>query len=183
MEYIYSRVSTDKQATENQLFNLTRLYPNAEVIEETISGTKVYKPVLNALLDRLLNGDTLIVAALDRLGRSSGEAILLMNSLYKRDIKVVSIREGLDYSTSSGKLIGQITLAVSENERNLISERTKNALAVKKSQGIILGRPRLDLSDTIKLLKQYRSQGLTYREIRDKTNMSIGRIYQLLKAS
>lgn len=181
MQYIYSRVSTEKQATENQLHSLTKLYPEAQIVEETVSGTKSFKPVLEGLLSRLVPGDTLIVYALDRLGRSAGPAITLMNELYKRKIKVISVREGLDYTTSSGKLIGQITLAVSENERNLISERTKAALAAKKAQGVVLGRPKQDHSATIQTLREYRQQGLTIKQINALTSISTGRICQLLK--
>lgn len=139
-QYIYSRVSTEKQETENQVHSLRSLYPNAEVVEEYISGTKDHKPALESLMKRMAKGDTLIVAALDRLGRRAGVAITLIDKLYRDGITVISVREGLDYSTSSGRLIGQITFAVSENERNLISERTKQALKRLQDSGVKLGR-------------------------------------------
>lgn len=182
MEYIYCRVSTDKQENDNQSFHLKARYPNAQVFEETITGTKALKPVLDALLVLLQPGDTLVIAALDRLGRRAGRAIMLIDELYARGIKVHSIREGLDYSTSSGKLIGQITLAVSENERNLISERTKSTLARLKAEGRILGRPKKYTPAQVQQIKDYRAQGLTMLQINELTNISTGRICQLLKA-
>ncbi len=182
MDFIYSRVSTDKQQTENQLHQLTALYPNATVVEETISGTCTTKPILNALLARLQGGDTLVIAALDRLGRSSGEAIMLMNSLYKRKIKVISVREGLDYSSSAGKFQGQIMLAMSELERNLISERTKAALAAKKAAGVKLGPPRKYDDNTILKLQELRKQGLNLKQIAKLTGISAGHACRLLKA-
>lgn len=189
MQYIYSRVSTDKQANENQLYSLKKSYPEAAVIEETISGTKVYKPVLEALLARLRPGDTLVIAALDRLGRRAGKAINLIDSLYERGIRVISVREGVDYGTSTGKLIGQITLAVSENERNLISERTKAALAAKKAEAMLsgngwrCGRPNTISDITKATIFELRKQGKHIREINRLTGVSTGRISQLLKAA
>jgi DNA invertase Pin-like site-specific DNA recombinase len=181
--YIYSRVSTDKQETENQLHGLTKLYPTAEVVSETISGTKSTKPILEALLARLQPGDTLVIAALDRLGRRAGKAIQLIDDLYTKGIKVVSIREGLDYSTSSGKLIGQITLAVSENERNLISERTKAALASKKAQGVILGAPRRYDSSVVATVVLHRQQGLNLKQIAKLTGISQATVCRMLKVA
>lgn len=181
MQYIYSRVSTDKQQTENQLHSLTKIYPNAEVVEETISGTKSVKPILEALLARLQAGDTLIIAALDRLGRRAGKAIQLIDDLYSKGIKVVSIREGIDYSASSGRFQGQIMLAMSELERNLISERTKAALAAKKAQGVRLGRPNT-ISDEVKAtIYSLRKEGKRIKDISKLTGVSTGRVCQLVK--
>lgn len=183
MEYIYCRVSTDKQENENQSYHLRAQYPNAQVFEEVITGTSTQKPVLTALLALLRDGDTLVIAALDRLGRRAGKAITLIEELYERGIKVISIRENIDYSTPTGKLIGQITLAVSENERNLISERTKATLSRLKAEGKVLGRPREDHSETIAMLLEYRRQGKTIKQINELTQISTGRICQLLKAA
>lgn len=181
MEYIYCRVSTDKQENDNQVFHLKAKYPNAQVFEETITGTSTQKPILNALLALLQPGDVLVIAALDRLGRRAGRAIMLIDELYERGIKVHSIREGLDYSTPTGKLVGQITLAVSENERNLISERTKAALAVRKAAGVKLGPPRTISDETIAYIRELRTIGQTIDQIHKQTQVSTGRICQLLK--
>lgn len=142
MHYIYSRVSTDVQTTENQLHALKLKYPHAEIISETISGTKAQKPILEALLVRLQRGDALVISSLDRLGRTAWRAIKLIDELYDRGITVISIREGVDYSTSTGRMIAGIMLNVSQMERDLISERTKTALARLKAEGRYIGRPR-----------------------------------------
>jgi len=211
--YIYSRVSTDKQETENQLHSLRTLYPTAEVVEEYISGTKEHKPAFEALRKRMVKGDVLVIAALDRLGRSAGPAIILINQLYKDGITVISVREGLDYSTSSGRLIGQITFAVSENERNLISERTKAALKRLKDSGVTLGRasispeeraraaakrlatyavkraageqlgPKAKPSTALPQIQALRAQGLSMRAIASAVGLSPGRVCQLLKSA
>lgn len=180
MQYIYSRVSTDKQETENQLFKLKQLYPQAIVVHEVASGY-LDKPVLTGLLALLVKGDTLVVAALDRLGRNAGKAIQLIDSLYSKGVTVVSVREGLDYSTSAGKFQGQIMLAMAELERSLISERTKAALARKKAQGVKLGRPARDWNQAYPAIVEMRSQGLTIKQVASKTGISVGTVCKILK--
>lgn len=196
MDYIYSRVSTDDQTVSGQLHKLKQLYPNAEIVEETISGY-VEKPVLNALLVRLQRGDVLIVAALDRLGRHTMKALTLIENLNKRGISLISIREGLDMTTSTGKFVATMMLGLAEMERNLISERTKAALAALKAKGVQLGRkkgaPIKNIKplgrkpkykpEAVSMVFEYRKKGLTIKEIHQLTNISTGRICQLLKAS
>lgn len=182
MDYVYSRVSTDRQDNQNQLHHLQKLYPTAEIVEETSSGYKD-KPVLNALLGRLQPGDTLVVAALDRLGRHTRKALALIEDLSSRGIKLVSIREGIDTATSSGKFVATCMFGLAEMERNLISERTKITLARLKAQGVKLGPPRKITDETIAHIKTLRASGLNIKQINELTGVSTGRICQLLKAA
>ena len=140
MQYIYSRVSTDKQETQNQLSKLKELFPGAAVFEEVSSGAKA-RPVLQTLLASLHSGDILIVAALDRLGRRTSEVLALIEDLERRGVILKSIREGVDYSTIAGRLVTQILCACAEMERRLISERTKMALEARRKAGVKLGGP------------------------------------------
>lgn len=182
MEYIYSRVSTDRQDTQNQLSHLQSRYPNAQVHEETASGFKK-RPILDALIPRLKKGDVLIVAALDRLGRKTLEILGLIEDLDKRGVILVSIREGLDYSTIAGRLVMQILVSIAEMERSLISERTKSALAAKRKQGIVGGRRPTYSQDVVSRVKELRRQGLTIQEINRLTSISTGRISELLRSA
>ncbi|CAM6006001.1 unnamed protein product [Sphagnum balticum] len=198
MQIIYSRVSTDKQIVENQLHHLRQRYPLAEIVKETVSGKASDKPVLNALLARLQRGDVLVVAALDRLGRRASTAIGLIEDLYSRGVVVVSVREGVDYSTSSGRMIANVLLSLAQMERDLISERTKLALTRLKAEGRRLGRPaapkpgqtwkalgrpkKFDQT-AVSTVVEYRQMGLSIRQINKLTNISTGRICQLLKSA
>jgi DNA invertase Pin-like site-specific DNA recombinase len=148
-QYIYSRVSTDKQETENQLHGLRARYPTAEVVEEYISGTKVHKPELEQLLGRLVKGDTLVIAALDRLGRTAHRAMALLENLDKQGIVVVSVREGIDYSTSTGRMVAGMMLVIAQNERDIISERTKAALKRLQDSGVKLGRQSISIEERL----------------------------------
>jgi len=180
MLYIYSRVSTDKQETQNQLSSLKETFPTAAVFEEIASGAKA-RPVLQTLLASLQRGDTLIVAALDRLGRRTSEVLMLIEDLERRGVILKSIREGVDYSTIAGRLVTQILCACAEMERRLISERTKMALDARKKAGVKLGGPSKYSLETVTHVRGLRAQGQTVREIAKATGMSPSRVSQLCK--
>lgn len=178
MKVIYSRVSTDKQDTENQLSRLREMHPDASVVEETASGAK-RRPVLEGLLASLQKGDLLIVASLDRLGRRTSEVLRLIEDLERRGVILKSIREGVDYSTIAGRLVTQILVSVAEMERGLISERTKAALAAKKAKGMKLGREPIYSLATIARAKEMRAGGALLKDIARETGMSVSRVFEV----
>jgi putative DNA-invertase from lambdoid prophage Rac len=182
MQYIYSRVSTDKQETQNQLSSLKELFPLAAVFEEVASGAKA-RPVLQTLLGSLQSGDVLIVAALDRLGRRTSEVLGLIEDLERRGVVLKSIREGVDYSTIAGRLVTQILCACAEMERRLISERTKMALEARKKAGVKLGGPAKYSPEMVQRVRELRAGGQTVRDVAKATGMSASRVSQLTRAA
>jgi putative DNA-invertase from lambdoid prophage Rac len=178
MQYIYSRVSTDRQETENQTSRLKEMYPNAAIVEEIASGAKG-RPLLTNLIATLQKGDHLIVYALDRLGRRTVEVLQLIEALDRKGIVLISLREGVDYSTLTGRLVTQILISVSEMERGLISERTKAALAARKKLGVKLGVKPKFLPETVEQAHRLKALGLKVREISMQTGMSLSRVSQL----
>lgn len=182
MQYIYVRVSTNKQDNENQALKLKEQYPHAALFEEIASGAKE-RPILTKLLSILAQGDVLIVGSLDRLGRKTSEVLRLIEDLERKGIILKSIREGVDYSTITGKLVTQILCSVSELERNLISERTKQALAAKRLKGIVGGRKPTISPERVEQAMKLRSEGHTFKAISKATGISEARIYQLWKKS
>lgn len=147
-EFIYSRVSTDYQTTDPQTIALQRKYPYASIVSETASGAKI-RPMLDTLVSQLKSGDTLIVAALDRLGRRAAEVLTLIEDLNDKGVVLKSDREGIDYSTPVGRLVTQILVSVAEMERSMIADRTRAGLAAAKAKGVKLGRPREIKQSTI----------------------------------
>lgn len=137
--YIYSRVSTDGQSTDAQLIALVKKYPGAEIVTETRSGAKA-KPFLTALIEQLKEGDTLVVAALDRLGRKTTEILVLIEDLQRRKVNLILDREGVDYSTPMGRFATQFLASCAEMERNMTIERTKAGLAAARAKGRLIGR-------------------------------------------
>ena len=158
MIYGYIRVSTDKQTTENQRFEIEKycaLQPIQinEWIEETISASKrLDERKFGALLQKMEKGDQLIVTELSRLGRNLMQIMSILHGCMEKDIKVYTIKERYELGNNiSSKVLAFAFGLSAEIERNLISQRTKEALARKKAEGVILGRPKGRKSDSLKL--------------------------------
>jgi putative DNA-invertase from lambdoid prophage Rac len=158
MIYGYVRVSTDKQTTENQRFEILKFADEKKLsidrwIEETISATKKLSDrKLGALIERVHEDDILIVTELSRLGRSLLEVMSILHTLMEKDVKVFTTKEHYELGNNiSSKVLAFAFSLSAEIERSMISSRTKEALARKKSEGKRLGRPKGKLSTTTKL--------------------------------
>lgn len=175
----YIRTSTGKQTLgiEVQKDALKAYQPTHWFIEQ-VSGRKENREQLNKALDILEEGDTLIVYKLDRLGRSTKQLVNLISQLEDNGIHLNIVTEGIDTSTATGKLIFTILSAVAEMEASLISERTKQALAVSENKG---GRPRLDNRTKVKVLEMYQKQAYTVKQMAIKLNISESSIYRILR--
>ena len=148
MVYGYVRVSTDKQTTENQRFEIEKFTKSRNMridrwVDETISGTKV-------IADRQLG--ILITTELSRLGRNLMQVMSFLHQCMERDIIVFTVKEGYELGNNINSKILAFAFSLSaEIERNLISQRTKEALARKKVQGAKLGRPKGERPEACKL--------------------------------
>lgn len=149
MIYGYIRVSSDKQTVENQRFEITRFCKDREAeiggwIEETVSGTQQYsKRALGTLLHDVKKGDIIICSEISRLGRSVFMIMEILNICLTKRCQVWTIKDNyrLGEDIQSKVLAFAFGLAA-EIERQLISQRTKEALARKKADGVVLGRPK-----------------------------------------
>ncbi len=158
MIYAYIRVSTDKQHVENQRFEILK-YADAKKItidqwiEETVSSRrKLEDRLLGQTLDSLEQNDMLIVSELSRLGRNLMEVMSILHTCMDRDVKVHTIKEKYELGDNINSKVLAFAFSLSaEIERQLISQRTKEALARKKSEGQKLGRPKGSLSKETKL--------------------------------
>jgi putative DNA-invertase from lambdoid prophage Rac len=158
MIYGYIRVSTDKQPTENQRFEILKFADAKSLrvdrwIEETVSSTrKLSDRKLGALLARMCEEDILIVTELSRLGRSLLEVMSILHTLMEKDVKVFTTKERYELGNNiSSKVLAFAFSLSAEIERSMISSRTKEALARKRSEGKRLGRPKGKLSSVTKL--------------------------------
>ena len=149
MIYGYIRVSSDKQTVENQRFEINNfcLKENMHIdgwIEETISGTKNYdKRELGRLLKKVQKDDLIICAELSRLGRSLFMIMEILSLCMKKECKVWTIKDNYRLGDDIQSKVLAFAFGLSaEIERNLISQRTKEALARKKAEGVVLGRPK-----------------------------------------
>jgi DNA invertase Pin-like site-specific DNA recombinase len=158
MHYAYIRVSTDKQTTETQRFEILKFADEQKItidqwIEETVSGTKkVQDRKLGRLLPTLQARDVLIVTEISRLGRSLMEVMSFLHHLMEQEVTVYTIKEGYTLGNNLNSKVLAFAFSLSaEIERAMISQRTKEALARKRSEGQRLGRPTGSLSKTTKL--------------------------------
>lgn len=160
MIYGYIRVSSDKQTVENQRFEITQfcLRENLQIdgwIDETISGTKSYsKRELGKLLKMIKKDDLIICAELSRLGRNLFMIMEILNLCMNKGAKIWTIKDNYRLGDDIQSKVLAFAFGLSaEIERNLISQRTKEALARKRAEGKILGRPkgRLNARDKYKL--------------------------------
>lgn len=161
MIYGYIRVSTDKQTVENQRYEISRYCTNNVLIvdkwiEETISGSKnLQDRELGKLLKRMKKDDILICSELSRLGRNLLMIMGILNECMNRDIQVWTIKDNYRLGSDINSKVLAFAFGLSaEIERNLISQRTKEALARKKAEGVILGRPKGRKSTKTKLSGQ-----------------------------
>jgi DNA invertase Pin-like site-specific DNA recombinase len=148
----YLRTSTDKQDLDQQRLQIleyarTHQLEIVDFIAISISSRMTTKQRrLDELLDRLNEGDTLLVTELSRLGRSTGQVISLIDQLLKQNIQIMVIKQQLtlDYNQDDIQSLTMVTMLslFAEMERIMISRRTKEALATKKAQGIQLGKPK-----------------------------------------
>lgn len=158
MIYGYIRVSSDKQTVENQRFEILQFAKSNNLsidgwIEETISGTTQYdKRELGKLLEKIEKDDMIICSELSRLGRSLFMIMEILNQCMNKECRVWTIKDGYRLGDDIQSKVLAFAFGLSaEIERNLISQRTKEALARKKAEGVILGRPKGRKSSHVKL--------------------------------
>lgn len=181
-QYIYSRVSTEGQSVEPQLLPLKQRYPEARIVSEVASGGKT-RPMLTTLVGTLQSGDTLIVAALDRLGRKTVEILGLIEDLKQRGVILISVREGVDYSTPAGRLVTQILVSVAELERSLIRERTKVGLAAARAKGRVGGRPSVIPEEVKSKAIQKVQSGASIKYVSSEMGISYSYLWKLCRCN
>jgi DNA invertase Pin-like site-specific DNA recombinase len=145
---IYARVSTVDQEPENQLQELRRYveargWTAVEYVDHGVSGTKESRPALDALVRdaKRRKFDVLVCWRLDRLGRNLRHLILLLDELTALGIGFVTLGEGIDTTSPTGRLVLHVLGAISEFERERIRERVMAGLQRARTQGRRLGRP------------------------------------------
>lgn len=165
---LYCRVSTNKQTTENQKARLLHYAIDHELkfsLYDEVESTRKTRPVKQQLMAKLRSGEykQVVVYKLDRWARSSRELILEVQELLDKGVGFISISDNLDFSSASGRLHFQILAAFAEFERSLISDRTREGLARKKREGVVLGRPHGSRDS-----KQRRKSGYIIREAKKR---------------
>ncbi len=185
---LYARVSTlhGQQDPEMQLSELreyaTRrgLSIHEEYVDQGVSGSKESRPALNRLMSEAqrCRFDAVLVWKIDRFGRSLKHLVNSLADLSAYGIAFISLRDNLDLSTPSGRLMFQIIGAMAEFERALIQERVSAGLRNAKAKGKRIGRPRQEV-DSLRVLK-LRTEGLSWRAISEQLKLGLGTVYRAI---
>lgn len=171
MKYGYARVSTAKQDLQAQINALES--ENCQVIyQDKLSGRDTKRPQFLKLLSKLKAGDMLVVTKLDRLARSTQEALKIIKDLFDREVTVHILNLGCIENTPTGKLIYTVFSAFADFERDLIVERTQEGKALARQNGTLKdGRPpkykKAQLDHALALKKEH-----AYTEITAMTGIS-----------
>ncbi|MEX3772258.1 recombinase family protein [Pseudomonas sp. MYb118] len=178
--FLYCRVSTSTQFTENQVQEVKAAGFDVQgnrVVEETISGSILAseRKGFQALLGKMEAGDVLIVTKLDRLGRNAMDVRQTVEHLATAGIRVHCLAlGGVDLTSAAGKMTMQVLGAVAEFERDLLIERTQSGLKRAKSEGKKLGRP--EATNTTAAVQRLKARDMTQSQVAGELKIGIATV-------
>ncbi|RMD04920.1 recombinase family protein [Clostridium autoethanogenum] len=178
----YARVSTTEQNLDRQLDALNKAGAE-EIIQEKITGTKADRPELNRLLDKLRKNDVVLVMDLTRLSRSTKDLFNLVEQIEKKGANIKSLKESwLDTTTPQGKLMFTFMAGISQFERDLISQRTREGLEAARARGRKGGRrPKLDQAKKKAIYDLYSQKKTQLKDICDMFEITKPTLYKAVE--
>ena len=184
MKVGYARISTREQNLDLQIKSLKEA-GCSEIYHEIASGAKNDRPILDKILHNLRKGDTLVIWKLDRLGRSLGHLVKIVNDLLEKKVAIISLNDSIDTTTAQGKFTFNIFASLAEFERDLIRVRTLAGLDAARARGRQGGRPKgLSRSAKEKAYAAetlYKEGKMSTRKIASHLNIARGTLYSYLK--
>jgi DNA invertase Pin-like site-specific DNA recombinase len=179
----YARVSTAHQSLDQQLDALTAAGVDAtRVYTDKLSGTSTrqQRPGLAALLDYARHGDAIVVVGIDRLGRNAAEVMTTIRDLGERGIVLRSLREGIDTSNASGRMVAGVLASLAELELELGRERRTAARDARRARGQSIGRPKALDASKAALVQRMHASGEPATTIAATLGVSRATIYRIL---
>lgn len=179
----YARVSTGHQSLNQQTDALAAAgVDDARTYTDMLSGTSTseQRPGLAALLDYARPGDTIVVVGIDRLGRNAAEVMATIRELGQRDIVLRSLREGIDTSNATGRMVAGVLASLAELELELQRERRAAAKSARQLRGLSIGRPRALTAEQIALAERMRASGEPVPMIAKTLGVSRATLYRTL---
>lgn len=173
----YARVSTEAQNLDRQL-DVLKKYGVDKIYNEKMTGTKRDRPELTKMLDRMTEGDTVVIESLSRLGRSTKDLIELTELFHDRGVNLVSLKEAIDTNTSTGKLLFTLMSAIAQFERDCIADRTREGLKSARARGKVGGRPKMNPDNVKKAIKLYSTGQYSIKEIEELTGVKKSTLYR-----
>lgn len=181
MKIGYARVSTQDQNLDRQIDNL-KAAGCERIFNEKMTGTKSDRPELKTMLLTLRSGDILVIDSFSRLSRSTKDLLELVEKLTAMNVHLVSLKENLDTTTATGKLMLTMLSALSQFERDLIAERTIDGLKAARARGRCGGRPKLGTDkDRKQAIAMYNANVMSNKEIATKFGVSLRTLSRWIK--
>ena len=178
--YGYARVSTLDQNLDRQKDALKK-YGVDHLFCEKISGAKKSRPELDRMLSLLERGDSVVIESLSRLGRSVKNLSELMEMFNEKEIRLISLKESIDTTSATGRLLFTIISSLAAFERETLIERTNEGLAAARARGRLGGRPKTNESTLKKAVALYRTGEYSLADITALTGVSKSTLYRALK--
>jgi DNA invertase Pin-like site-specific DNA recombinase len=179
----YARVSTGHQSLDQQVDALTAAGVEADrVYSDKLSGTSAreQRPGLAALLDYARPGDAIVVVGIDRLGRNAAEVMLTIRELSARNVVMRSLREGIDTSNATGRMVAGVLASLAELELELGRERRAAAREARRARGQAIGRPKALDPSKAALAKRMQAAGEPVATIAAALGVSRATVYRVL---
>lgn len=182
MKIGYARVSTQEQNLDRQLDNL-KAAGCEKIFCEKMTGTKASRPELDKVKAALRKGDTLVIDSFSRLSRSTKDLLETVETLTAEGVNIVSLKEQLDTTTATGKMMLTVLSSLSQFERDLIAERTKDGLKAARARGRQGGRPQAGTEKTrAAAMAAYDANTMTNKEIAEQFGVSTATLSRWIKA-
>lgn len=178
----YIRVSTVEQHEDRQVKDLTENAEVSKVFIDKLSGKDTNRPQLNAMIDYVREGDTVVVSEYSRLARSTRDLIDIIETLQNKGVTVISMKEKLDTSTPQGEFMLTVFAGIATLERKLMLQRQREGIAIAKANGKYKGRQSKQKPDDWESLKaMYMSRQISVSEIAKRCDVSRPIVYKWLK--
>ncbi|MFL0809351.1 MAG: recombinase family protein [Agarilytica sp.] len=178
--YIYARVSTIEQNSEQQAQYLANRYIHDFIVEEKFSGTTTERPKFQSLLKKVRKGDTLIVKEVSRIGRKTSEVLEVAEQLKSKGVHlVVDQLGGVDVTSSAGEMILTVMAALAKMERDVLLERQRIGIDRAKSEGAYKGRKAIDDS-VISTAKELIARGMKKSAVAKQLRIGESTLYKYL---
>ncbi|RFA07767.1 invertase [Subtercola boreus] len=180
----YTRISTAAQDAQLQVDALVKIgVQQRDIFSDVTSGTKVAasRPAMSRLLEHAVEGDTVVVWRIDRLGRSLTDVLNTVKSLQQAGINVQSVSDGIDPSTKTGRMMLGMLATLAEYERELIVERVNAGIAVAQAAGTRFGRPPSDpqvIAEKLEIVRTARKAGRTAADAAQLVGWSRATLYR-----
>lgn len=180
----YVRTSTNEQTIAGQEKAIHDKYPGIKIVaDEGVSGITPanQRKGFSAILMFAEPGDTIVVAAIDRIGRNARTTLAVCEELEKNGISIVSLREGFDFSTPTGKMMFTMVAAFAEMELSTLKERTKAGMAAAAAEGRHAGRPTKQTPENVGKVIMKRDEGVSAARIARDLCISRGTVNRILQ--